>query len=232
MKAFILLLCVLLCIAPGKVSAQKYKKIIISGTVLDVDQQPLVNAMVLIDRQKTDVMTDSKGFYKIRVKPEATLIGVVAFGNGLIEEEIHNRTMIDFTFDKLAVDLAESQENSKEEVVNTGYGEVQKKKTTTSVYKVDGTKTKRTYRDIYEMLQGVPGVTVRGTDVIIQDSRNLYGHIPPLFVVDGVPGSSIPDVHPSQIESIEVLKGTSAAIYGVRGYGGAILIKLKSYSSE
>jgi TonB-dependent SusC/RagA subfamily outer membrane receptor len=37
----------------------------------------------------------------------------------------------------------------------------------------------------------------------------------------------MPDVSPSLVESIEVLKGTSAAIYGSRGYGGVILITTK-----
>jgi outer membrane receptor for Fe3+-dicitrate len=35
------------------------------------------------------------------------------------------------------------------------------------------------------------------------------------------------DIKPSSVESIEVIKGTSAMIYGLRRYGGAILIKTK-----
>jgi TonB-dependent SusC/RagA subfamily outer membrane receptor len=37
----------------------------------------------------------------------------------------------------------------------------------------------------------------------------------------------IGDIKPVSVESIEVLKGTSAMIYGSRGYGGAILINAK-----
>lgn len=178
-------------------------------------------------------MTDSKGYYEVKVKPSASQISIVALGNGLIEEDIAERTQIDFIYNTNVIVLEEPVlVVPEDELVNTGYNTVQKKRLTTSVSRVDGTSRTRSYSSIYEMLQTVPGVTVTGTNVYIQDSKNMYGHIPPLFIVDGVPVTSIPDVHPSQVASIEVLKGTSAAIYGVRGYGGAILIKLKSFGDE
>jgi TonB-dependent SusC/RagA subfamily outer membrane receptor len=46
-------------------------------------------------------------------------------------------------------------------------------------------------------------------------------------VVDGIPVSSIADIPPQMVKSIEVLKGSSGAIYGSRGANGAILIDLK-----
>jgi TonB-dependent SusC/RagA subfamily outer membrane receptor len=39
--------------------------------------------------------------------------------------------------------------------------------------------------------------------------------------------NSIPDISPTVVKSIEVLKGSSAAIYGSRGFGGVIVIKTK-----
>jgi TonB-dependent SusC/RagA subfamily outer membrane receptor len=73
----------------------------------------------------------------------------------------------------------------------------------------------------------VSGVRLTGGNLIIQDSQNLYGYIPPLIVVDGVYMDQLPDIPPVSVRSIEVLKGTSAAIYGTRGFGGAIIIKTK-----
>jgi TonB-dependent SusC/RagA subfamily outer membrane receptor len=40
----------------------------------------------------------------------------------------------------------------------------------------------------------------------------------------------LPEIPPTSVKSIEVLKGTAAAIYGSRGYGGAIIIKTKIQS--
>jgi TonB-dependent SusC/RagA subfamily outer membrane receptor len=48
-----------------------------------------------------------------------------------------------------------------------------------------------------------------------------------LIVVDGVTMDEIPDIPPTSVKSIEILKGTAAAIYGSRGYGGVIIIKTK-----
>jgi TonB-dependent SusC/RagA subfamily outer membrane receptor len=48
----------------------------------------------------------------------------------------------------------------------------------------------------------------------------------PLFVVDGMVVSSISDIQPFTVKSIEILKGSSASIYGSRGANGVILIKL------
>jgi TonB-dependent SusC/RagA subfamily outer membrane receptor len=112
--------------------------------------------------------------------------------------------------------------------VNTGYNEVAQRDLTTSVSKKNGSKSKKTYSSISDMLQEMSGVKVGAEGVIIQDSRNLTGHVPALFVIDGVPlNTSVPDISPATVESIEVLKGTSAAIYGSRGYGGVILITTK-----
>jgi TonB-dependent SusC/RagA subfamily outer membrane receptor len=73
----------------------------------------------------------------------------------------------------------------------------------------------------------VSGVQILNGQVVIQGSKDFFGSVPALIVVDGVPMDGIPDISPTVVKSIEVLKGTAAAIYGSRGYGGAILIKTK-----
>ena len=66
---------------------------------------------------------------------------------------------------------------------------------------------------------------ISGNSVIIQDSKNLWGAVYALIVLDGVYMEELPDIPPVNVKSIEVLKGTAAAIYGSRGSGGAIVIK-------
>ncbi|NSW93251.1 MAG: TonB-dependent receptor plug domain-containing protein, partial [Bacteroidales bacterium] len=69
--------------------------------------------------------------------------------------------------------------------------------------------------------------------IIIQESRNIItGSIPALLIVDGVYVDNIGNIPPAAVESITVLKGTSAAVYGSRGYGGAIVIKTKNGPSN
>jgi outer membrane receptor protein involved in Fe transport len=95
------------------------------------------------------------------------------------------------------------------------------------VSKIDGTNKKyAAYHSIKEMiLREVAGVKIDGSSVIIQGSKDFFGATPALIVVDGVSSYELPDIPPSSVKSVEVLKGTSAAIYGSRGYGGAVVIK-------
>jgi outer membrane receptor protein involved in Fe transport len=71
------------------------------------------------------------------------------------------------------------------------------------------------------------GVKYTGSSYIIQDSKDFFGSVPALLVVDGVYVDNFDGISPSSVESIVVLKGSSAAIYGARGYGGAIVLKTK-----
>jgi TonB-dependent SusC/RagA subfamily outer membrane receptor len=55
---------------------------------------------------------------------------------------------------------------------------------------------------------------------------------PPLYVVDDVPftpgpGGALSGIDPHEIESIKVLKGASAGIYGIDGANGVIVVKTK-----
>ncbi len=212
-------------------SAQKSKKLTIEGTVLGVDKNPIANAIIMIDNEKSNSVTGPEGKYKIKVKPQAIKIGVFTFGNGLREEDIAGRTKIDFNFSTVAAGAPAEQENSvNDEAVNSGYKVDKRKYVTTEVSKIDGTDKKfASYSTIYDMIQReVSGVQVQGTSIIIQESRNMWGYVAPLLIVDGITVDSIEDIRPSAVKSIDVLKGTSASMYGTRGYGGVILITTKS----
>jgi hypothetical protein len=214
----------------NSISAQKPgKRIEIEGTVLDVYNVPIANAIIMIDNHKTNAITDSKGNYKIRVKAVASKIGVFTFGNGLVEDYIQGRSHIDFNFKTIAAQQFNPNEREGYQGVNTGYGLIRKRNLTTDVSQIDGTNKKyATYPTIYDMIQRqVSGVQVYGNDVIIQDAQNMLGRVYPLIVVDGVYLDHLPDIPPATVSSIEVLKSTAAAIYGFRANGGAIIIRTK-----
>ena len=228
-KVLLIILFSLFCFQNN--SAQKSKKLTITGTVLGVDKNPIANAIIMIDNVKTNTLTNAEGKFKIKVKPEAVKIGVFTFGNGLREEDIGGRLRIDFNFSTPAASQpSESDTPVEDEAVNSGYRVDKRKFITNEVSNIDGTDKKfASYSTIYEMIQReVSGVQVQGTTIIIQESRNMWGYVPPLFIVDGATVDSIEDVRPNAVKSIEVLKGTSAAMYGTRGYGGVIIITTKT----
>jgi TonB-dependent SusC/RagA subfamily outer membrane receptor len=217
--------------ATGATAQKKDKKLTIEGRVLNGAQQPIPNAIIMIDDQKTNSLTDVEGKYKVKVKPTASKISIFTFVNGTMEDSIKGRSVIDFNFTSKKGTQANSDNVAPgDEAVNTGYGVIKKKNLATDINKIDGTNKKyATYSDITEMiLREVSGVRLVNGQIIIQDSQDLAGSTPPLYVVDGVPMNQTPDIPPVTVKSIEVLKGASAAMYGTQGYGGVILIKTKS----
>ena len=114
--------------------------------------------------------------------------------------------------------------------VNVGYGYVKKSKLTNSVSSVNMDQNEvASYSDIGEYLQGrVPGLTVVKDGAryrfMIRGIGTINGTSEPLILVDGVEVSDISYLNPRDIRSVEVLKDSSASIYGVRGAFGVILI--------
>lgn len=227
MKLKILFLILLSGLFMTTVSGQKTnKKIVVSGLVTDPFKRPVSNAMILIDGVNSDLVTNNKGIYKVKVRPDADTLTIVSFNNGVISAPINGRTKIDFTLNASGSSQS-NQRDKNEEVVDIGYGNVKQRDLTTPVSRIDGKQGKyATYRNIYEVLRGTPGVVVSGTSIKIQGQSSLTLSTEPLFIVDGMTVTSIENISPTQIESISVLKGASASIYGSRGANGVILITL------
>ena len=172
-KLFFIILLSVLCL--NSITAQKNsKKMTIAGTVLDAAKSPIVNAIVMIDGQKTNSLTDSNGKYKIKVNRNASKIGIFTFGNGIIEETIGGRALIDFKFGTYAFQQLPDQNISPvEEGLNVGYNHTKKKYVTTEVSKIDGTNKKyASYSSIYDMIsREVAGVRIYNNAIVIHHGK-------------------------------------------------------------
>ena len=221
-KLFFLFLLAVLCV--NNISGQKNnKKITIEGSVVDIKNQPVVNAIIMIDNQNTSSTTDAKGNYKIIVKQKAGKIGIFTFGNGIYEEPINGRSRIDFILNT-QVTLKEDNRKKPDNETEVNVGQISKIDTAYKKY--------ATYNSIYDLIRGeLVGQGVRvdpGNNILIEGANTLMGPTSPLMVVDGMIVSSIDYIHPQMVKSIEVLKGASASVYGSRGSNGVILITLIS----
>lgn len=118
----------------------------------------------------------------------------------------------------------------EQDSVNVGYGYVKRKNLVNSVSKVPMENDQNmSYNDIGEYLMGrVPGLTVIKTGMtykyIIRGLGSINSQTDPLFIVDGVEVMDISYLNPRDVKSVEVLKDSSASIYGTRGACGVILI--------
>ncbi|NSW94536.1 MAG: carboxypeptidase regulatory-like domain-containing protein, partial [Bacteroidales bacterium] len=160
----------ILFLTAGQLPAQKSnKKIIITGTVLNAAGKPIPNAIVMIDGVKTNSMTDAEGKYSVRVKPDASKIGIFTFGDGIKEEDIAGRVLIDFNFSSMSFQQPATGEIPEgDKSVNTGYGYTRKKDLTTQMDVINGKNRKyASYSSIYEMIQReCSGVRIDGGKII------------------------------------------------------------------
>ncbi|WP_307184223.1 SusC/RagA family TonB-linked outer membrane protein [Sphingobacterium zeae] len=132
----------------------------------------------------------------------------------------------------------QSDTQQLEEAVVVGYGTLEKKELTSAVSSIKQKDMVAGAVSPLLAIQGkVPGLSVlsnNGTDPNAGISLQLRGvnsvnaSQGPLVVIDGVPGGDINSVAKEDIETINVLRDTSAAaIYGTRASGGVILITTK-----
>lgn len=123
------------------------------------------------------------------------------------------------------------------EMVNVGYGTADRSRITSSVASIDSMALERQpVASIEEMLRGLPGVVVigrgPGAQVRIRGATSFLGSSDPLYVIDGVAvpfgmAQPLAGINPHDVARIDVLKDATAAIYGVRGANGVVLITTK-----
>src|SRR5665647_542002 len=199
----------------------------ITGKVTTTDGTPLSDASVIVVGQRTGERTGSDGNFSIKVPANAKQLEISFVGYDPQVVSIVGKNNV-------SVSLASSATNLNAVVV-TGYSSQRKKDITGSVSVVDVTNLKQVPSGTTEsLLQGqAAGVTVinsgvpgGGSNVRIRGITSI-GNSDPLVIIDGVQGS-MHDLDVNDIQSIQVLKDAgAAAIYGVRGSNGVVVITTK-----
>jgi TonB-dependent SusC/RagA subfamily outer membrane receptor len=226
--ALIVAICLTQIVSGHADSKKSEKKITLSGLVKDDLNRPVAGALIFIDNKNTKIVTNDKGFYKVRVRPDAGTITIYNYPNGVSAEAINRRASIDFTLGRPSSSLQNYLDKSAiDNLVTLGYGNIDQNNLTSSVNKKNGQNSRyATYLNIFDILKETPGVSVTGGKINIRGYSSINLCIEPLFIVNGIPVSTLADISPQLIENITILKGASASIYGSRGTNGVILVKL------
>lgn len=207
------------------------QKASISGTVTDGSKEPIIGASVIQQGTSLGVVTDLDGHFTIEVQPGAPLtVSYVGY-----------KTVTVKAAQNMSIVLSEDV-NVLEEVVTIGYGSVKRKDVTTSVASVS-TEDLDT-RPIVSAAQGMQGKAAglqimqasgqpgSSPTIRVRGTTSFNGSNSPLYVVDGVPLTSIDFLSADDIADIQVLKdASSAAIYGSRAANGVIIINTKQGKS-
>jgi len=222
----------------------------ITGTVTDVNGEPLIGASILIKGTSTGTVSDIDGSFSLEVPDETAVLVISYTGYATQEVTLGASNVVDVVLEEAAEELAE--------VVVTGLGIRKEKKALgygVSTISSD-LVANRGQADIARILRGkatgvditqTSGLVGSGTNVIIRGYSSITGSNQPLFVVDGVPfnadtntdrdfveggataSSRFLDLDPNNIAEISILKGLSATVlYGEAGRNGVILITTKN----
>lgn len=87
------------------------------------------------------------------------------------------------------------------------------------------------YSNLVDYMKGrVAGVTVSDYGIKIRGINSINSGTDPLILQDGsqIGFGELRNISPKEVSSIEVLKGSDASMYGVRGANGVILIKMRT----
>lgn len=209
------------------------KKIDFKGLVLDTEGNPVKNASVFIDGKNCKTLSDEHGRFEIKLKSNIKTISVFTLEQGANEVGYNGEEELTFIMaiaEGIVSDPLNEPKAVESDIVNTGYMIAHKRNISTNVKEINENIIDNAdqYRTIYDMLARQAGVSVSGNNVRIRGIGTLGGNTTPLYVVNGMPVSSVDHISPSQVQSISVLKDSAAAIYGVRGANGVIVITLKN----
>lgn len=199
----------------------------VTGVVLDKTGETVIGASVLVKGTTNGTITDVDGNFTLKNVQEDAVLQVSFVGYKAQDVALKGQSNIKVTL--------EEDTEVLDEVVVIGYGSVKKSSLTGAVAKMDAKSIQdRPLARPETALQGqLAGVSVRsitgepGADmqIRVRGAASVNANSDPLYVVDGVPMTTLSGINPSDIASIEVLKdAASSAIYGSRGSNGVVIV--------
>ena len=214
-----------LLIIVGNISAQTVKV-----NVTDATGETVIGATVMEKGTSNGAITDFDGNATVKLSGK---------NNHLVISYVGMKTKtIDVKGKKEIKVVMEDDNTTLNDVVVIGYGTVKKKDLTGSVSSISEKQIANIpVSNVSEAMTGkMAGVNITTTEgspdadvkIRVRGGGSLSQDNSPLYIVDGFPVSSISDIAPSEIQSIDVLKdASSTAIYGARGANGVIIITTK-----
>ncbi|MCD8262383.1 MAG: carboxypeptidase-like regulatory domain-containing protein [Bacteroides sp.] len=208
-------------------SVTAFAQNVVKGSVTDNDNEPLIGVNVHVKGTTRGVVTDLEGNYSLQVDNGETLVfsylGMMTQEVRFIGQGVINITLLD-----------DSQQ--LEEMVVIGYQRIRKADLTgaVSVFNPDDMKNKTVTGTVGDALGGLAGINVRtagspgNEGKVVIRGAGTFGNSDPLYIVDGIASGANRDFNFNDIETIQVLKDTSAAaIYSSRAGNRVIIIITK-----
>lgn len=231
MKRKLTMFLALFFIGIGIVTAQTQ----VRGTVVDESGQPVIGATILIKGTSQGTVTDVDGRFNLSAPANGTL--VISFV-GMQTQEVPVQPTVNVTLvsdtevlDELVVTALGIQRQKRDLGYSTVNIEAEELNQAKSLSVATGLQGKVAGLNISSLNSGV----FDDVKINMRGIRSLTGNNNPMLLLDGVPVGLglLNTLNPNDVESVNVLKGTSAAaIYGPDARNGVIVITTKAGSKE
>ena len=220
-SAVLLSMCCLLAFAQGKQ---------VSGVVKDTSGEPMIGVTVMVKGTSNGTITGMDGDFILSGVKASDVLTFTFIGYKTEEVKYSGQQTLNVTM--------KDDSELLDEVVVIGYGTVNRRDLTGAVASVSAediaaVPVSSAVEALTGKLAGVNITTTEGSPdaemkIRVRGGGSLSQDNSPLYIVDGFPVSSISDIAPTEIQSIDVLKdASSTAIYGARGANGVIIITTK-----
>ncbi len=230
----------------------------ITGTITDSNGEPLIGASIAIEGATTGTTTDFDGNFSLNVPGDDAVLVISYTGYRQKKEIVGDRNTINLTLQEDVAILNEvvvsalGFEQKKDETGSTSSTvratDITRNGENTLLNSLGG----RAAGVQINRSNGDPGA---GATIRIRGANTITGSSNPLIILDGIPisnstiyggGNSVTggrtggtsqqsrlnDINPADIESVQILKGASAAaLWGSRAANGVLVITTKSGAS-
>ncbi len=208
----------------------------VTGTVTRLTtNEPLEGATITLKGTNTFTSTNEAGEFTLNIPQTADAAIIVSY-TGMADQEIPVQDA-----GPLTIRLEERSSGTMNEVVVVGYGQQRRSNVTGSISTVNTKELVQSpVANLGNALIGrVSGVVTRqgsgepgndGAAIYIRGNSTFGGSMEPLYVVDGIVRDrrDFSQLDPNEVESVNILKdASSAAIFGVKGANGVILVTTK-----
>jgi len=229
---------ILISTKKDKTAEEQKDLIMVKGTVVDENGNPIPGATILVHGTSRGIASDMEGRYSIEAKSDDVLkITFVGYKDEIIP--IRGKTKIDVRLNPKAENI--------EEVAVVAFGTQKKESVVSAITTVDARTLKSSNSDLTSQFAGkiagiigwqqggIPGALTEeemNTKFYIRGITSFQkgANLDPLILLDGVEASKLDlaRIDPEDIETFSVMKDASAtAMYGARGANGVIIVTTK-----
>jgi hypothetical protein len=197
----------------------------VKGKVLVFDSIPVVNANVMIYSSKATVKTDHQGVFECTCQAKDKLI-VTADGFSKYTFRVKKKKKKDIMVGNIR--LAKIPK-AKDIAIERGHV-LMVEQFEELVKKNSGVKDYSRFSSMMDVIKNeYPSLQIVNGEIIIRGPSSLKGSSAAQIEIDGVMQdySALVNLSPTNVANIKVIKGSDAAIYGVRGGTGVISITTK-----